>query len=298
MFERHVERDSGKAGKKSDVLVALGTGVVRQFEKLPDDSWLGAEESMSFSEGAAIFLSKGLFEAAAGQAPVIFGHGFRERKGVLPLIANLKHVGQQGFAVGETIVAEIEKLGEGVVERGVGAAEAFEGAAGGAGIERGGIFDGLEAAAEAREERAVVGDAQTEGIDGFDGEALRLFEDFPAAALGVCEGCARGGDAGKIVGGKLPTVGRGFKVTENARAHFGGGGAGEGDGEDFLGLVDGGEKAEIAAGKEVGFATTGGCLNDDVPTDVERGFAGFGVGGGVDEELSHRQSPRLRRRRW
>ena len=298
VLEGHGGREGFEAGEEGDGFIALGACVVRQLKKLADDGGLGAEEEVGFGESAAVLAMKGGLEVDAELVPVVFGHGSGEREGVLPLIADLEHFGEEGFAVGEAIVAEIEELSEGLIERGVGRAEVFEGAAGGESVEGGGIVDGLEVAAEARQERAVVGDAEAEGVDGFDGEALGLLEDFPSAAFGVGEGGARCGHAGELVGAEGKMFGGGFEIGEDAGAHFRSGGAGEGDGEDFFGLVDGGEEAEIAAGEEVGLAAAGGRLDDDGAADVEGGLARGGVGGGVDEEVSHRRCPHRRRRKW
>jgi hypothetical protein len=64
----------------------------------------------------------------------------------------------------------------------------------------------------------------------------------------------------------------------DAGAHFAGGFAGEGDGDDGFGVLDGGEEGEETLGEEFGFAGAGGGLDEEGFGDVEGAFAGGGVG--------------------
>ena len=85
------------------------------------------------------------------------------------------------------------------------------------------------------------------------------------------------GALGVVFGGAgLLGVGEG---ASDAGAHFAGGLAGEGDGDDGLGVVDGGEEGEEALGEEFGFAGAGGGLDEEGGGDVEGAFAGSGIRG-------------------
>src|ERR1700721_1726535 len=123
---------------------------------------------------------------------------------MLPPVASSEHFGEEFFAVGKAIVAEIEEMAESGVESGIGAAQLLEGAPRGEGVERCRVFGGLEVAAEAREQGTVVRDAQAEGIDGFNGESLRMVEDVPAAACGLRKSFVSGSDAGNLIGREMP----------------------------------------------------------------------------------------------
>ena len=72
----------------------------------------------------------------------------------------------------------------------------------------------------------------------------------------------------------------GFQVREDAVAEFGGGGVGEGDGEDLLGLSDGvvGEEFEQTLDEQGGLAGAGGGFDDEGARDVERLGANACVG--------------------
>jgi hypothetical protein len=283
-------------GQQGDFFVALTARVLSQIQKLDGERFRG-EKAVGLSEDAMSFVAEGLFEADTEGIPVVFCHCAGEGEGFDPLVADPEHFSDEGLAIGEAIVAKIEELAEGLVERGVGAAEMFEGAARGEGVEGIGFFDGLEVAAEAREQGTIVGDAEAEGIDGFNGEALGVLEDFPAAALGVGDGFAGDSDAVFVFGAEGAAAGGSLEIAQDAGAHFRRGGAGEGDGEDFFGLVDDGEEAEIAAGEEVGFAGTGGGLNDDGAVDVEGLLARVGVGGQGGKDFSQGNPPHRCRRR-
>ena len=71
-----------------------------------------------------------------------------------------------------------------------------------------------------------------------------------------------------------------MELREDALAEFGGGLAGEGDGEDFFGLGDAfvGEELEVALHEEAGFAGAGGGFDDPGGVYVERLFAGGVIG--------------------
>jgi hypothetical protein len=277
-------------GESCDGVVAVVAGVLREAKEVIAQGGFGVDEAVSLREDAADFAAEGSLEMDAGGVPVVFGHLAGEGEDVDPLIAFREHFGEERFAAGELIVTEIEEVSEGGVEFGIAATELFEGAAGGEGVEGGGVFSGLEMAAEAGGERAIVSDTEAEGIDGLDSEALRMVEEIPAAAFGLGEGFASEDDARELVGRETAAAGGGFEIENDAGTHFRSGGTGEGDGEDIFRFVDGGEEAEEAAGEEVGFAGACGGLNDDGAADVDSSGAGFGVG---DEGIRHR-SPRRR----
>ena len=72
----------------------------------------------------------------------------------------------------------------------------------------------------------------------------------------------------------------GGEVGEDAVAHLGGGFVGKGDGEDLLGLLDGGvgEQLEQALDEQAGLARAGRGFDDEGAADVECLAAGIGVG--------------------
>ena len=81
---------------------------------------------------------------------------------------------------------------------------------------------------------------------------------------------------------------------EDAFAELGGGLAGEGDGEDLGGVVDGGEELEEALDEEAGFAGAGGSFDDEGFRDGKGTFAFRSIGGGCrrrrggeGQEVSH-----------
>ncbi len=233
------------------------------MKQLPGDRLLIVEKAQGFSEDAVNLAIEGSFELNAQIGPVLFAHFPGKREGVLPLIAHLQHAGEERFAVSEAVVAEIEKAGESLVERGIRTAEMFEGATGSESVQRIGFFEGLKTAAEARQQRAVVSDAEAERVDGLDREALRVVEDVPATPFGVGKGISRSGHAVEVLGAELATAGGGFQIAQDTAAHLRGRGPCESDGENLLGLVDCGKEAQIAAGEQVGFAGACGGLNDD-----------------------------------
>jgi hypothetical protein len=68
-------------------------------------------------------------------------------------------------------------------------------------------------------------------------------------------------------------LGSGRAFVENAVAHLGGGGVGEGDGDHLAGLVYLSEQGEEALGQQRGFAGAGGRLHQDGARGVERAQA-------------------------
>ena len=75
-------------------------------------------------------------------------------------------------------------------------------------------------------------------------------------------------------------LGSGGEVGEHAVAHLGGGFVGKGDGEDLLGLLDGGvgEQLEQALDEQAGLARAGRRFDDEGAADVECLATGIGVG--------------------
>jgi hypothetical protein len=296
VIQRHRGRQRRHSGEESDVLEALIGGIVGQIKKLMLESRFGGEQAVGFREDSMILATERRFEVRADRLPVILGHRGGDGEGVLPVVADLQHVGDERFALREAIVAEVEEMVEGLVEDEIGATELLDGAACSGGVERFCLLGGMEMAAEPRQQRTIVRDAQAKRVDGLDDEAVGMVEDIPAAALGVSERFAGQHNAVLFFGVGIAATGRGFEVGENARAHLRCGRECEGDGKNFFGLVDDGQQAEIAAGEEVGFSGAGGSLHDDGAANVERGFARARIGGSFDEQVSHQLPSRLRRR--
>ena len=108
-------------------------------------------------------------------------------------------------------------------------------------------------------------------------------EEIPAERLRVLERAAREWGSGSCF----------RELVENAVAHLGRGGLGEGDGDDLAGLVDFGEQAQKALGEEGGFARAGGRAHEDGAARVERLIALGLIGRRISaRRVRHRQPPR------
>lgn len=140
---RHGGGKSGDSGEEGDVLEALIGGIVGQIKELMFESGFSGEQAVSFGEDAVIFATEGGFEARADGLPVVLSHGGGDGEGVLPVVADLEHVGDEGFALREAIVAQVEEVVEGFVEGGIGATEFLDGAEGGGSVERLGLLGGM-----------------------------------------------------------------------------------------------------------------------------------------------------------
>ncbi len=121
-------------------------------------------------------------------------------------------------------------------------------------------------------------------------------EQLPAERLGVQQ-CAMG----ERIHREFVCLRRGrsrrrFPVrVEDAVAHLGGGGFGEGDGDDLAGLLDLGQQAQKAAGEQVGLARAGRGLHQNGLAGIERALALRLIGRrGLGCELTHRRPPRCR----
>jgi hypothetical protein len=121
------------------------------------------------------------------------------------------------------------------------------------------------------------------GIDGGDAELGGQIEELPSEGVGAVEGAA----------GERAWVGV-TKLVENAIAHLGGGGVGEGDGDDLAGIVDRGQQGEKALGQKGGFAGAGGGLDEDGARGLGLVRAGFGrAAGNWERDYSSAPSARL-----
>ena len=144
--------------------------------------------------------------------------------------------------------------------------------AGGAAVKVVGLLGDVEAAAEAGEQRLLQGQVAAEGVDGGDAKLRGQVEQIPAERLRAVERAA--GEASmENSSGRSARFAEPFQVREDAVAHFGGGGVGEGDGDDLAGLVDLGEQAEKAVGEQVGFARAGRGLDEDGAGGIEGAIA-------------------------
>jgi hypothetical protein len=129
MVGGHGGRERGDSGEEGDVLEALIGGIVGQIKELMFESGFSGEQAVGFGEDAVIFATEGGFELRAARLPVVLSHGGRQWEGVLPVVADLEHVGDERLALREAIVAEVEEMVQGFVECGIGAAEFLDGAA-------------------------------------------------------------------------------------------------------------------------------------------------------------------------
>ncbi len=78
-----------------------------------------------------------------------------------------------------------------------------------------------------------------------------------------------------------------LELGEDSVEHFGGGFAGEGDGEDLAGVVDrvAGEELEETLDEEAGFTGAGGGFDEEGLRDVEGESSRGGVGDWSGDEL-------------
>ena len=192
------------------------------------------EKAADLVESVADCVGEGALEVGAEGVPVGV---VAENEGLHPAVALGEHFYELIFQILPVVVAPVEERFDGCGDGGARAGYFFEGAAGGAAVEVVGLLGDGKAAAEAGEERLLEGQFAAEGVDGGDAELGGQVEELPAEGVGVVEGAAGEGGVG---------VRRLRQFVEDAVAHFGGGGVGEGDGDDLAGVVDFGQQGEEA----------------------------------------------------
>ncbi len=127
-----------------------------------------------------------------------------------------------------------------------------------------GILRHCRLRAKARHQWHLAGEMATQGIDGIDPQAPRLFKQMPAqlGRNGQRFGRQRKGHL-LVRFGWLLALRPYAQTFQNTQAHFRGGFVGEGDRDDLFRLTHGLQQAQIALGQQFGLAGTRGRLDDE-----------------------------------
>ncbi len=137
-----------------------------------------------------------------------------------------------------------------------------------------GVVGEGEARVDIRFERKLAQQSEAEGIDGGNRDVAEPIAQI-APACGIERRCAA----------------RFFQALDDSLPHFGGRLAGEGDGQDVLGLDSSPQQVDVALDQHARLAGAGRSFEHDIPGWIDSGTPGRGVGQGV-------VARQARRSRW
>ncbi len=213
--------------------------------------------------------------------------GIVEPGDLAPLLASRQHCGQQARQARHIVVEMGERDGDrpGMFPGPVaGSFEMIQRPPRGFLVMSSGLLRHGRLRAETRQEGHLPRQAGTQRVDGGQAQAPWLGFDLPAELAGARQGRARQAESDALVRGfGYLAAPRRVEALRDAAAHLAGRLVGEGDGDDFLGLVDSGQEAQVALRQQLGLARARRRL-DDEGVELQRAAAVLFV---FPQQLAH-----------
>ncbi len=211
-----------------------------------------------------------LFEFSADAGEIRIGSGMAK-----PLIAALQHVRDETFS-GREIVIQMEKQeGDGRMVL----LDVAERIASRLTIQIVRFFGNLRHGAEAGEPRHPAGYGSAQGVDGLDAHLRGIPEQAPILTPIVFEHPTGDIEGHKLMGSLRRDASFGAAQSfEDAPAHFAGGLAREGDGNNGVRPIHGFEQLQVALDQQLRFSRTGRGLHNERYRGIERTAARGTIG--------------------